>query len=224
MLQEKNKKILKALLKAILSKENTIVAVYDTEEFIIKSKDVDEIIKAIDGGDEEIRIDATHTLTGFISGSFYIQPYEEGSDILVDYTDNEYCDSIVDIWEASIKKAEDYVNNIDYMYMSVYVRKDNVDCTNGGISSRSNKIYLFKEYLDKDEIIRFMKDILKENEEQAFIVETLKMGNHIYQRAIQVCPKLGILMAGGNYAYSSDSKYEKISGIPYPISLHDRVE
>lgn len=224
MLQERNKEVLKALLKAIISKENTTPIVYDTEEFVIKSKDIDEIINAIDGGDEEIRIDATHTPTGFVSGSFYLQPYEEESDILVDYTDNEYCDSIVDIWESSIKKAEDYVNNVDYMHINVFTDKSGIDCTNGGVSSRYNKIYLFKEYLDKNEIIRFMKDILKENEEQAFIVETLKMGSHIYERAIQVKHKSGILMAGGNYAYSSDSRYKDISKISYPISLHDRIE
>ena len=31
-------------------------------------------------------------------------------------------------------------------------------------------------------------------------------------------------MAGGNFVYSCDSRYREVTGIHYPISVHDRVE
>ena len=31
-------------------------------------------------------------------------------------------------------------------------------------------------------------------------------------------------MAGGNFLYTSDSRYKEITGISYPVSIHDRYE
>lgn len=36
--------------------------------------------------------------------------------------------------------------------------------------------------------------------------------------------KKGITMDGGNFAYSSDSRFQKITGSWNPIPIHDRVE
>lgn len=122
------------------------------------------------------------------------------------------------------KKAEDFIKNADYIEVSVLVHKDGTDCTAGGISSRANKVFLFKEDLEKEEILRYMREIEKQPESLAFIVDTLKYGIHTYTRAIQIIHCSDIVMAGGNFAYSSDSRYKDITGISYPISLHDRVE
>ena len=71
--------------------------VRDTEELVIKSSDIDEIIAAIDGGDEEIGINAFGQ-DGKILGWFGILPYE-ATDIVFDYSANAFCDSVMECVE-----------------------------------------------------------------------------------------------------------------------------
>ena len=72
---------------------DVVFKVMDTEELVIKSSDVDEIIAAIDGGDEEIGINVFDS-TKKCLGWFGIFPYE-AEDIVFDSSANAFCDKVM---------------------------------------------------------------------------------------------------------------------------------
>lgn len=93
-ISEKNEKTIRNLLvsckKAV---PGVVFKVRDTEELVIKSSDVDEIIAAIDGGDEEIGINVFDS-TKKCLGWFGIFPYE-AEDIVFDSSANAFCDKVM---------------------------------------------------------------------------------------------------------------------------------
>ncbi len=93
-ISEKNEKTIRNLLvsckKAV---PDVVFKVMDTEELVIKSSDVDEIIAAIDGGDEEIGINVFDS-TKKCLGWFGIFPYE-AEDIVFDSSANAFCDKVM---------------------------------------------------------------------------------------------------------------------------------
>lgn len=100
------------------------------------------------------------------------------------------------------------------------------DCTNGGASSQFDELFLFSEDSTIGEVANYadMKGI---DYRQCFKVNTMhNYGN--YKRAQPVFKQLykgAGPMAGGNHGYTSDSRYEEVTGgLKYPISIHDRFE
>ena len=93
-ISEKNEKTIRNLLvsckKAV---QGVVFEVRDTEEFVIKSSDIDEIIAAIDGGDEEIGINVFDS-TKKCLGWFGIFPYE-AEDIVFDSSANAFCERVM---------------------------------------------------------------------------------------------------------------------------------
>lgn len=93
-ISEKNEKTIRNLLvsckKAV---PDVVFKVMDTEKLVIKSSDVDEIIAAIDGGDEEIGINVFDS-TKKCLGWFGIFPYE-AEDIVFDSSANAFCDKVM---------------------------------------------------------------------------------------------------------------------------------
>lgn len=93
-ISEKNEKTIRNLLvsckKAV---PDVVFKVMDTEELVIKSSDVNEIIAAIDGGDEEIGINVFDS-TKKCLGWFGIFPYE-AEDIVFDSSANAFCDKVM---------------------------------------------------------------------------------------------------------------------------------
>ncbi len=97
------------------------------------------------------------------------------------------------------------------------------DFTNNGVTSRQKDIYLFNGGTS-EEIQAYADDHVIDYE-QCFKVEVLWEGQkNEYHRAIPAFKQGKIWMAGGNYAYSCDSRYSEVTGITYPISVHDRTE
>lgn len=97
------------------------------------------------------------------------------------------------------------------------------DCTNNGVTSRYNDIYLFNGGT-ADEIQAYADDH-DIPYELCFKVEVLWRGEpREYHRSVPAFKRGKMWMAGGNCAYSCDSRYKEVSGIPYPISVHDRTE
>lgn len=93
-ISEENEKTIRNLLASCKKAVPGVVfKIRDTEELVIKSSDIDEIITAIDGGDEEIGINAFGQ-DGKILGWFGILPYE-ATDIVFDYSANAFCDSVM---------------------------------------------------------------------------------------------------------------------------------
>jgi hypothetical protein len=113
----------------------------------------------------------------------------------------------------------------------------NYDCTANGVTKQFDFFYLIKQPT-KDEGGDYTKeelaDFVKEHQtisSSLLFVETLLYGfdETRYVRAIPYeniydrNPKVNY-MAGGNFVYTSDSSYRDITGVEYPISVHDRRE
>ena len=96
-------------------------------------------------------------------------------------------------------------------YISVSVYKSPLgDSTNGGISSDTNTLYVEHErgWISEEDITNKHK-----------IVELAWKGDYIYCRAAGN-PRRP--MMGGNFIFSSDSRFKEYSRQPIPI--HDRFE
>lgn len=92
------------------------------------------------------------------------------------------------------------------------LKKENVDCTNGGMTSRFNSFILVWDEADPPEEINGTP-VLE-------LIEREIYGKR-YLHSKPVCEGSGVgPMAGGNFIYSSDSRFPN----DYPISVHDRWE
>ena len=85
---------LRKLLNAILTSGAQYIAVEDTENLVIKSDNVDKIIEAITGGDEEFTLYCMES-GDLPLGEIIIQPYESEEDMIVNYSDNNFCDHVI---------------------------------------------------------------------------------------------------------------------------------
>lgn len=69
--------------------------VYDTESHVITTKFPDKLIAAIDGGDEEIRVEIYDHSKSVYHGTLCLLPYEEDS-MPYDYSDNAFMKKLLD--------------------------------------------------------------------------------------------------------------------------------
>lgn len=102
--------------------------------------------------------------------------------------------------------------------ISVYRTQRTGDCTNGGISSMYDTLYLICDegFIDIDE----------DNPPKTLVQVVVqyiggKEYKHIEPYALVNDGCVG-WMAGGNIGYSSDSRFSDMS--QYPLSIHDRQE
>lgn len=85
------RKVINACLKA---QPTGYFKVYDTEQFVIKSSNAEDILEAIDGGDEEIGLNfyADKKCLGW----FGVLPYEDPDSVVYDCSDNEFCKTVLE--------------------------------------------------------------------------------------------------------------------------------
>lgn len=99
------------------------------------------------------------------------------------------------------------------------------DCTNGGVTSNSRSLTLFSADTTDEEVKAYFKN---DPEKYSKAILVMKNENPIYSVRAELVFKRpsseGTYMAGGNFVYTSDSRYKEVTGIPYPISVHDRFE
>ena len=89
------------------------------------------------------------------------------------------------------------------------------DCTNGGISSAKTRLY----------IISKMKGPFEANDiRECVYVERKNVCGEDYIDCKPLYFQRRWYMAGGNFLYTSDSRFREITGSKYPISIHDRYE
>lgn len=69
--------------------------VYDTGSHVITTTCPEKLIMAIDGGDEEVRVEIYDHSEGVHRGTMYLLPYEEDS-IPYDYSDNAFMNDLLD--------------------------------------------------------------------------------------------------------------------------------
>jgi hypothetical protein len=104
--------------------------------------------------------------------------------------------------------------------LHVYVyRNDLGDSTNGGITSNVKSILLCTS---KEEAVEEMKKGVP-----ALYLENRNLSHGMYKTAYPGTSKpnghVGY-MAGGNFVYTSDSRFSEYFGTSYPIPVHDRSE
>lgn len=89
------------------------------------------------------------------------------------------------------------------------------DCTNYGISARQDHLYILNDKNGPFE----PSDI-----RQCVCIEKRTIiGKEYVDCKPAYRPKAGY-MFGGNFLYTSDSRFAEITGIDYPIAIHDRCE
>lgn len=89
------------------------------------------------------------------------------------------------------------------------------DCTNDGISSYQRELYVLAAQKGPFE---------PEDIRQCVYIERREvMGKEYIDCKPAYCRKRWYMM-GGNFLYTSDSRFKEIIGISYPIAIHDRYE
>lgn len=118
---------------------------------------------------------------------------------------------------------------VDFLPCYVYRDASIGDCTNGGTSSRHSRLYLCKDYVTPEDVREYCE--AKNCETELFVkTETRFICGREYKNIILVDDseqkKQHMLggMSGGNLLYSCDSRWGKITGCDYPLSIHDRYE
>jgi hypothetical protein len=101
----------------------------------------------------------------------------------------------------------------------VFVYTRGVDCTAGGITSKNNMLYLCTTKEEAEE--------LHANGEAALWLKENKFsfGNFLaaYPPYSTNAGSVGWMM-GGNFVYTSDSRFKEYFGTSQPIPVHDRQE
>ena len=99
--------------------------------------------------------------------------------------------------------------------LTLWVYRTDHDCTNGGISSRYNRLILVGEGIEGPDTVD-----LSDPPENAVKIVTRQIGGREYKHIEPLIKGGKWHMAGGNFAYTSDSRFPS----DYPLSIHDRVE
>lgn len=97
------------------------------------------------------------------------------------------------------------------------------DCTNGGVTSKNERVILVPEGCTAEQIA----DLKATATLPILKVVRRNIGGREYLHAEPIDAPgrnpIGSWMAGGNFVYSSDSRYSQWVA-QYPISVHDRTE
>lgn len=89
------------------------------------------------------------------------------------------------------------------------------DCTNGGISAQAQELYILAATKGPFE---------PEDIRQCVYIEWREVCGEQYIDCKPAYFRKRWYMAGGNFLYSSDSRFKEITKSKYPISIHDRYE
>jgi hypothetical protein len=108
------------------------------------------------------------------------------------------------------------------MSLAIDILKSGSDSTNNGVSSRAVRGTIYRTMEE------YRNDPFRDAGEANFLVKSkvIRGGNGVpYVYCVPIVDEKEVTgsMAGGNFAYSCDSRFrERIN--EYPISIHDRIE
>ena len=93
-----NEKTIRKLLRQANKHGATWFVVKDTEEVVIRSNNVNDIITAMDGGDEEFLIDCYSGEKGLKAyiGWFGLVMDNDEEECISDYSDNDFCNEVME--------------------------------------------------------------------------------------------------------------------------------
>lgn len=109
--------------------------------------------------------------------------------------------------------------------VEIYKAADGRDCTNNGASSRHNSMIAFDG--DLEEIREYIEENEIDIDECLYLVRRKLWGeNHFYFKPLDLALNKPnkCVMFGGNFACTSDSRYNEMVGDSYPRPIHDRTE
>ena len=99
------------------------------------------------------------------------------------------------------------------------------ECSNGGCTAHYRDLYVFAEKISLTAVLLY---IYKEDLDpfQCVQMENRRPCGEDYYNAVPVLPSLRKKwhMCGGAYIYTSDSRFREVTGMHYPVSVHDRIE
>jgi len=126
-------------------------------------------------------------------------------------------------------KHDDLMIGTDYLHVSVYRNADIQDCTNGGISSKYNKLILIAEDVKLERVEQFCnKNNYDINTCVQVYTRNLQGHNYVVVTPIHLHTNnsKAWTMFGGNYIGTSDSRFKNITKNQEqnPIAIHDRQE
>ena len=103
------------------------------------------------------------------------------------------------------------------------LRERDGGCTNGGETDTIDSFYLFSDKMSRAAVVVYAHDAgFPENKILHLKRRVIFGSEHIHA---DVITRPGSWhMAGGNFVYSCDGRYKEVSGIHYPVQVHDRVE
>lgn len=107
-------------------------------------------------------------------------------------------------------------------FLTTYVLRSSLgDCTNEGVSSRSDSLVLFAPQLSFAQVANYC---LENGIDVNKAVKLVYRESLDYIHAEPVVDRGKWHMFGGNYLKTSDSRFKDLTGISYPVPVHDRTE
>lgn len=125
---------------------------------------------------------------------------------------------------AAAELAELDKNNLQCAY-SVFVytlREASGDCTNGGETAKIDRFMLYTWRMSCAAVLLDAQRRHLQPSECLHACRRMLSREYIHANVLTRSGEWH--MAGGNFVYSCDSRYSEVTGIVYPISVHDRVE
>lgn len=112
-----------------------------------------------------------------------------------------------------------------YVRASILRDADGIDCTKGGETAYSKRFTLFTHRMSRNAALLAIEE-MNLNPSECLQVENRKPCGDDYFNAIPLTPgrRDKWHSFGGNFIYSSDSRYREVTSLSYPIGVHDRVE
>ena len=107
-------------------------------------------------------------------------------------------------------------------FLTTYVLHSSLgDCTNGGVSSHSDTLELFAPQLSFAQVANYcLENGINVNK----AVKLVYRESLDYIHAEPITCRGRHYMFGGNYLKTSDSRFKDLTGISYPVPVHDRTE
>lgn len=121
--------------------------------------------------------------------------------------------------EAEIENQMDATNGgfcMKGLLCGILEDKSIGNCSAGGISESVTDVVLLTD-------LKEARVFEPKNSTPAVVLK--RMGDYVWAEPVEPCPK-GMIgyCVGGTFIYTCDSRYEKITGVRYPIPLHDRCD
>lgn len=180
-----------------------ILSNFIEDHTILNNEELNKVVKRVIWNPLEEDFEQVQAVKLYNMDTFIIQYYNSNLEFISELeTDYKYTHEVLEHI-----KNRDIVKGLS---CGVLTNKEFGDCSNNGISKNQNSLLLIGVNIPK---VFEAKDIR----------ECVTLDSYIsYIRCKPVVYKNKHYMAGGNFIYSSDSRFSDIN--PYPIAIHDRLE